>query len=214
MPDEPLRLAELLVTRLCHDLSGQIGTVSGALEMAGEEAGGEAIGLASEAIAAAIARLKLVRVAWGGPGGPLSGEQLGELLGGLATRRVRLDLSGLPQGGELPAGLAQAVLNGVMLATECLPAGGTVSLAPAGPGLVVRVEGPRAAWPDGFAAALIQSDAAWAGMEEGGSRRVQAPFLVLAAGAAGVRLSLLLGGPADVPPPLLIEPAEAGAAGG
>ncbi len=49
--NDPLRLAELLAIRLCHDLSGPLGTMMGALEMVADdpEMADEALPLAGEA---------------------------------------------------------------------------------------------------------------------------------------------------------------------
>ncbi len=60
---------------------------------------------------------------------------------------MRAGLDGL--GTEpLPPPLARLALNLLLLGAEGLPAGGTVRLGREGAGLVARLEGPRARWPD------------------------------------------------------------------
>ncbi|HEY0421346.1 MAG TPA: histidine phosphotransferase family protein, partial [Acetobacteraceae bacterium] len=155
--DEALRLAELLTTRLCHDLAGPINTLTGALELAAEdaEAAGEALPLAEDAAMSLARRLKLVRMAWGGGGAAQSAADLRELAAGLQGSKLRLDFDGLVPDAVFPPAVARVVLNVLLLGAECLRMGGTLRLAgdPEGD-MIVTIDGPRAAWPPGFAALL------------------------------------------------------------
>ena len=65
---DALLLAEALATRMCHDLSGQLNALMGAVELIRDEPGSadEALLLASDAAAALGRRLRLLRVASGG----------------------------------------------------------------------------------------------------------------------------------------------------
>ncbi|MBV9784821.1 MAG: hypothetical protein JO264_13510 [Acidisphaera sp.] len=203
-----LRLAALLASRLCHDVSGLLGTMMGALDLAQDdpEMAGEALPLAGEASQELAQRLRLLRAAWGATGEPLGLPALQELAEGMpARRRVSLDLAGLREGAGFAPEPGRLVLNLLLLASESLPGGGRLALT-GDPGreIVVAIEGPRAAWASGLAKMLIDPDAAWEMLD--GARTVQAPLTVLLARAAGLRLRLLLpGGPAEAerPPPLL-----------
>ena len=67
-----LRLAELLCSRLCHDLSGLVGSLIGVLEIAREElAPSETLVVAEETAVELTQRLKLLRAAWGQDSDPL-----------------------------------------------------------------------------------------------------------------------------------------------
>ena len=196
MPGEsdPLRLAALISARMTHDLSGAIGTLAAAVEMASEEATepSEALSLAVEAAEEVRGRLRLLRAAWG----PTSSEPLD-----LATLRTLTDglvgsgsltvaLDGLPDNTMFAGGTARVVLNLLLLAREALPAGGEVTLAGTTTDLVISVAGPRAAWPQGLARCLVSEANAWGAACD--PRTLQMPLTALLARSLGLRLSLLL----------------------
>lgn len=226
MPNDA-RLAQLLCARLCHELGGPVGTVEGAVALlagGGMGAAGEAEALevAAEGAATLRRRLHLYRAAWGGGGGDLGLPELLELLeGGVAGGRARVAAEGLPPGVILPAGLAQVLLNAVLLAGEALPRGGVVRLAGAPPAQAIAVlpEGPGAAWPAGLAAALaaggLAPPVAEAADTAPSAREVQAPFLAALGVTHAVPVSLALGNPGGGgPAPLLLGPPAPAAVGG
>lgn len=194
--DTDMALAQDLCARLCHDLVGPLGTVSGALDMLAED--GEAAELARDAATETRRRLKFWRAACGGgTEGMALSEVAGLLDGMLAGGRARLTLEGLPPEEELPAPLAQLLLVAAMLAGEALPRGGTVRLTRMGEGMDLRPEGRVVAWPAGLSAAL-------AGAPEGGPREVLRAMLPRLAAAAGWRAAL---GEGEGAPPLRLRPA-------
>ena len=72
MSDPELELAQLLCTRLCHDLAGPVGAVAAGVELIGgdpTQADGETLGLIGSSSAAASAKLKFMRTALGASGG-------------------------------------------------------------------------------------------------------------------------------------------------
>jgi len=205
-----LRLAELLSARLCHDLSGPVGALIGVLEIAREEMpDNETLVLAEETAVELGQRLKLLRAAWGLEGDDLDAARLHGFADGLSSsRRVHLDLAGLEPGAVFPPPAARVVLNLLLLAAESLPGGGIVALSGApGEHVLVTISGPRAAWPTGFAAWLLDDPAAWAAVTAE-ARHMQGPLTVLLARGYGYRISLLMPtGPAaeaGVSPPLLL----------
>ncbi len=203
---DPLLLAELIAARLCHDLSGPIGPMAGVVELAGEDPGAteEALAVAAETAGGLIARIRLLRAAWGGDCPAMDIEAIGALVsGGAGRKRVAIDLSGVAK-APVASATARLLLNALMLGIDSLPAGGTVASAgdPAGD-MLITIRGPRAAWPPGLATCLADPGAAARMLEN--PRAVQIPFIALLAHRPGPHLSLLFGADASSAPPLLIS---------
>jgi histidine phosphotransferase ChpT len=208
---EALRVAELLCSRLCHDLAGPLGALIGVLEMAREEdPKSEAVVLAEQTASDMVHRLKLLRAAWGEAVDDLDLDRLRSLAQGLSTARPpQLDLTGLASDVVFPPRLARLVLNILLLAAESLPGGGFVALSGSPEShLLITISGPRAAWPPGFAASLV-SEAAALDAASAGPRHLQAPLTALLARGSGCRLSMLMpaggGEGANEVPPLLLS---------
>ncbi len=210
-----LRLAELLTTRLCHDLSGPIGTMMGALAMAGDDPEGsdETRGLAMDVAMNLGHRIRLVRAAWGGTGGVMSVDELAVLCKGLPqSGKIDVNFDNLPPVGIFSGGMARLLLNVLILAAESLPNGGSVLLRgdPAGT-IMVWLLGMHAAWPPHFAGWMADSEGAWAaieGMSCETARGLQGPLVALMGRDSGIRLSLLMARDAETAPPLILSPAD------
>ncbi len=206
-----LLVAELVAARLCHDFSGLIGTLGGALESVGEESGAaaendEALALAREAAAALGLRLRLWRGAWTGMNEAMTIPDLFALLRALpAARRVRLAATGIPDDVAFAPEDARVILNILILAVESAADGGGVLLAgQPGGDLAVILEGQAAAWPAGLAAWLADDAAALAACDQ--PHMIQGPLTALIARASGATLSPLLAtGPGAGPAPLLVR---------
>ena len=190
---ESLHLAELLCARLCHDLSGLLGSLLGVLEIAREEqADSETLAVAETTAVELATRLKLLRAAWSQDSGPLDLATLGTYADSLSgSRHVQLDLAGLEPAAVFSPSAARLILNVLLLAAESLPGGGVVALSgsPAAH-ILVTLAGPRAAWPAGLAAFLADDAAASAALND--ARGLQAPLTALIARKHGLRLSLLM----------------------
>jgi histidine phosphotransferase ChpT len=199
------QLARLLCARLCHDLGGAVGTLSGTLDLAGE-GDTDMLGLARDTAAGLRQRLRLYAAAWGGATSDADAAELAKLLeASPAAPRVQFQLDHLAAGALLPAALVPLALNAALLGAEALPRGGTVTLAGSPEdGFVICPEGRGAAWPSGLLA-LLCGGAAVAALQEG-PRRVLAPLLLGLAAEAGWAVSLAQG-PGEGTPPLLVGPA-------
>ncbi len=143
-----LRVAELLTSRLCHDLVGPIGAVNNGMELLEDEDLGmsdDAIQLSASSARQAANLLQFYRLAYGMASARI-GDDLGNLrelaIGFLASSKTMLDWSAVGQpAGETPDGLGKLLLNVIVLGDECLPRGGTlgVSLVEGAAGLEVGV---------------------------------------------------------------------------
>ncbi|WP_458096037.1 histidine phosphotransferase family protein [Roseomonas sp. WA12] len=202
MTDE-LSLAQDVCARICHDLGGPLGALSGALDLA-EAAPDEALSVARDGAEAMRRRLRLWRAAAGAGIGPLGRDGLAELLdGSLSNGRVMIDLSGL-DASVMPAPLAQALLAAAMVGSEALPRGGLVRVAGCDSEVTITPEGRNANWPHALTAVL-------AGETVTGPRDVVAPLLLSLSEAAGIVLSLATG-PGEGVAPLVLRPAPGGRA--
>jgi histidine phosphotransferase ChpT len=204
-----LRLATLIASRLCHDLSNPLGGLVAALgEIGADDA---ALTLAQDAALVLRQRLVLLRAAWGEGPAALRRAALRELAGGLPNApRLQVELDELEDDPAFPPAAARVVVCAMLLGAESLPRGGMLALAgnPAGT-VVVTIAGLRAAWPVGFGAMLANADAAWAAVgelaEPAGLRTLPAPVLALLAHEAGVHATLLLAPRPELVPPLLLD---------
>lgn len=162
-----LRVAELLASRLCHDLVGPIGAVNNGMELIEDEDPGmigEALKLTASSAKQAANTLQFFRLAYGMAGGQAGGDlsELRDLVSGfLGSGKVTLDWSVQTDPAGAPDGLGKLVLNLIALATEGLPKGGGLSVAvgaggggldvsvtAAGPGAKLREETAPALRPD------------------------------------------------------------------
>ncbi len=159
-----LRVAELLASRLCHDLVGPIGAVNNGMELIEDEDPSmidEALKLTATSAQQAANTLQFFRLAYGMAGGRVGGD-LSELRD-LVTRylgsgKASLGWSVQTDPAGAPESLGKLVLNMVALAAETLPKGGEVSVAvsPGATGLEVSVTaaGPGAKLREETAPAL------------------------------------------------------------
>lgn len=150
--DAELRLAELLASKLCHDLVGPVGAVNNGMELLAEDdllMGDEAVKLASSSAQQAGTVLQFYRLAYGASGGGVTDYGMVRDLAEKMLRHQKSELAWpekLP--AMLPAALPKLILNLCQLAAESLPRGGGVTLAIAegaeGTGLVVTAKGTDA----------------------------------------------------------------------
>ncbi|MBR0655832.1 histidine phosphotransferase family protein [Plastoroseomonas arctica] len=196
------RLAQLLCARFCHDLSGSLGTMVGALDLvAAPEAGdAEALALAREAAGVMRGRLMVMRALAGS--GPGDGVGIVALLTPALAERRTLLTAALDHGLALEPNASAMLVAAVLLAAEALPRGGTVALEGGAAGFELRVEGRNAAWPATLPAALEGA----ALSEAMTARYVLAPWLVALAHGAGWRVRLGAAGGDGAPPALVLGP--------
>ncbi len=216
MDDDALHLAELLCTRLCHDLAGPVGGAAAGVELLGEEGGlpDDVAGLLGASVDAAGRHLRRLRAALGRGGPATAAAELRALAegfvatgGGQAPRlEWRDDAADNPLWGQTHGKL---VLNLVLAGRDVLPLGGTLAVAVrrAAPWRVtLAAQGRLGSAVEDVLAGLAAATAA--GLSP---RSAQACFLA--------RLTRLLGGHLDVRRDdggfnLTVEEQKSGAPGG
>lgn len=126
-----LKVAQLLVSRICHDLAGGVSALSTGAELLLEEGGvpgSDALDLIAASARQSTKRLQFLRVAFGqggGEGGSVSLTELRDWVRGLLeSGRISLVWDDAPDRLELGEG--KLLLNLCLLATEALPRGGVL----------------------------------------------------------------------------------------
>ncbi len=152
---EQLRLSQLVCSRLCHDLVGAAGAVNAGLEILAEMGGldDSAMGLAKNSGHELTRRLAFYRVAFGAGGAGSDGADVSVLKklanDFLKSGNTKLDWPEA-EGGVKPLDpiMGKLLLNLILIASECLPRGGRVSVQ------VAEIEGQT-----GIAVAATGTDA-------------------------------------------------------
>jgi histidine phosphotransferase ChpT len=174
MADTDLELAQLLCTRLCHDLAGPVGAVAAGVELIGgdpSQADAETLGLIGNSSAAASLKLKFMRAALGvaGAGGDtkaLLDGYMSAVAGPGGKPALTWPVADAMAAGAAALGAAwqQTVLNLCLLGLEAQPACRALALDVADGGalnVVVEATGDRpAVLRDELAAAISGSAAA------------------------------------------------------
>jgi len=136
-----LRVLELLSSRLCHELISPVGAINNGIELMDEddpEFVKDATKLIANSARTAGKRLDFYRFAYGS-GRAGTGREV--TMGLLEGAKTRCDWD--ERVSALSVEWQRVACNLVILATEALPRGGNVQVAPAGekPGLVVTAQG-------------------------------------------------------------------------
>lgn len=160
-PTIELRVAELLASRLCHDLISPVGAVNSGIELMTEFGDGvdsESMQLVASSAKLASEKLQFFRIAYGNAGSganiPL-GDGLRLIAPVCANQRTEVVLDDLTAGALPGPGAVKLLLNLTLLAGECLPRGGELRVA-IGPDMsvVVSAGGEGARIEDSLRAAL------------------------------------------------------------
>jgi histidine phosphotransferase ChpT len=149
-----IEFAALMVSRVCHDLVGPLGAVVNGMEVLEDERDAamraDAIKLVTMSAEQALARIQFMRIAFGAAGSAGAELDLGEIgrliTGLLEGGKVRLEWN-VPQ-LYWPKDWAKLIMNATLLAADCLPRGGLVTVDagadPAAPSFHIRAAGLNA----------------------------------------------------------------------
>jgi len=150
----PVDLASLLCSRLCHDLMSPVGALNNGIELLADETDPEmrekCLELLADSARASANKLKFFRLAFGAAGG--FGEEIDTreaevALEGLFGPERRIELGWVVGDEKLPKDAVKLLLNIAMLAGDALVRGGRLDVGAERRGdeieLAVRAEGPR-----------------------------------------------------------------------
>jgi len=161
-----MRVAELLASRLCHDIVGPIGAVCNGLELLEDDEFGmaeDATKLANNSARQAADSLQFFRLAYGMAGSRVGGvfTEIRDIAAAhLGHGKVEMDWSGEAP-ADPPDGLGKLILNLLELGVESLPRGGSVAVNCTGSGpnvsLDVTLEGQDAGLREDAADALADT---------------------------------------------------------
>jgi len=137
---DPLDLAALLCSRVCHDLISPVGAIVNGLEVLAEEKDEETKNFAMELIkksaATASAKLQFCRIAFGAAGSAGAQIDLGDAQtiarGFLEDDKTKLAWN-LPR-ALLAKNRVKLLLNMLLIAAQAIPRGGNISIDPLGAG--------------------------------------------------------------------------------
>ncbi len=151
---DPIDLASLLCSRLCHDLMSPVGALNNGIELLADETDPDmrdkCLELLADSARASANKLKFFRLAFGAAGG--FGEEIDTLeahtaVQGLFGPERRVELSWMVTSERLPKNAVKLLLNLAMLAGDALVRGGQLHVGAERRGseleLAVRAEGPR-----------------------------------------------------------------------
>lgn len=211
-----LRVAQLLSSRLCHDLVGPIGAVNTGLELLREGFDDEqkALGLVADSAGEASRRLTFFRFAFGLGGGDKGKSTLSQArdlaVGFLASGKVALDWPKDAPGdadASLRAPAVKVILIMVLMASESLPRGGAVGIEFAvldeGLGIAVTATGEDARLREDLQSALTEGAAA----EDLTARNVHGYFAQCLARDSGALIEHSLGSGGEIRFAVMFPPA-------
>ncbi|MDH5798622.1 MAG: histidine phosphotransferase family protein [Paracoccaceae bacterium] len=154
-------LAELIASRICHDLISPVGAIGNGielLELAGQAESLE-FSLLSESTAMATGKIRLFRVAFGhaSPGQVMTHREIRQIADSLSSEgRLRLNVEAV---GDMLRQEAKLLFLLVMCVESAFPRGGDVTVHRSSDGWELVASGPKPAL----------DDALWAALKEGGA---------------------------------------------
>jgi len=151
---DPLELAALIASRVCHDIISPVGAITNGLEVLDEESDESmrefAMDLIRRSASQASAKLQFARLAFGASGGAgaeIDMREAGRCAAAL-LERDKADLDWQVTAGMLPKSEAKLLMNLLVLATNAVARGGVVHVTASrnGQETVIRLvaEGDRA----------------------------------------------------------------------
>ncbi|HEY8963267.1 MAG TPA: histidine phosphotransferase family protein [Alphaproteobacteria bacterium] len=158
----PVRVVELLCSRICHDLVSPVAAISNGVELLGEmgaEGLEDALGLLGHSARQSSVRLQLFRLSYGAGGSEalVSGKMIYEaFLNFIESDKVKLEwdlLNDVPD-EDLNPGFFKVLINTMIFARECVIRNGVISVKKDGQSMIVTATGDTVTVREGMAEAL------------------------------------------------------------
>ena len=157
---------ELLASRICHDIISPVGAINNGIELIQEMGTGamdDGLDLVAYSANQSAAKLAAFRLAYGAGGKDpnIKPEDVQKIFGELIRAEGKISQTWDPYGklgpDPLPPGYCKMLMCSMMLAMECLPKGGYISVRPAGDSAsTIIAEGEGATIRDQVEDALAQ----------------------------------------------------------
>ena len=162
---DPVQLASLLCSKLCHDLLSPVGALSNGLELLADETDPDmrdkCFELLEQSAKISADKLRFFRLAFGAAGGFGEMVDMAEpraLVDALLGNNDRIEVQwalGVP---KLPKGAIKVLLNFAQMGMDALVRGGTLAIGAETPDgaseIVVHASGPKVAFDETIGAAL------------------------------------------------------------
>ncbi len=127
----PVPLAEMLISKMTHDLASPLGAVRNGVEFLKDESAGmgaEALDLLEQSAHVSSARLRFFRLAYGNDMGShnLTAHQISAVINSYFKyeNRLKIEIENCQDG--VPAPLIKLLFNALLCGMGCLPKGGTI----------------------------------------------------------------------------------------
>lgn len=158
----PVRVVELLCSRVCHDIVSPVAAISNGVELLAEMGADglqDSMGLLTHAARQASVRLQLFRLSYGAGGSEalITGKMIYEAFSNyIESDKVKLewDLMNATPDEDLQNGFFKVLVNAMLFARETLIRGGTVKVSKDGYKMSVEALGETVTVREGMAEAL------------------------------------------------------------
>lgn len=162
----PVDLASLLCSRLCHDLMSPVGALNNGIELLADEQDpdmrAKCLELLAESARTSANKLKFFRLAFGAAGGfgdAVDSHEARSALESLFGADGRIEIGWMVEGGRLSKGAAKLLLNLALIGGDSLVRGGRLDIGaeqgPSGVEIAIRAEGPRVVLDEGVRTMLL-----------------------------------------------------------
>lgn len=162
---DPVQLASLLCSKLCHDLLSPVGALSNGLELLTDEKDPDmrarCFELLEQSARISTDKLKFFRLAFGAAGGfgdMVDVDEPRKLVDALVGANERVEVNWAISSARLPKGAVKVLLNFAQMGLDALVRGGTMDigaeLRDGATEIVVRATGPKIAFDETIGKAL------------------------------------------------------------
>ena len=162
---DPVQLASLLCSKLCHDLLSPVGALSNGLELLSDEKDPDmrdrCFELLEQSAQISTDKLKFFRLAFGAAGGfgdMIDVDEPRALVDALVAKNERVEANWALATARLPKGAVKVLLNFAQMGLDALVRGGTLDIGAEMRGgateIVVRATGPKIAFDETIGKAL------------------------------------------------------------